>query len=75
MSEFKLPSVRVVVRLLSAVFGVAAAGLWFWSACGPFNPDAVLVDPVAARHIAHLNQYAAATTGVSVLLMAIAEFL
>jgi hypothetical protein len=70
------------VKALSIIAGVAAAILWFMSASVPIPnaPGAAIgstlaTDPfnVAMRLSAHLNQYAAVATGLSVGLLAIAE--
>ena len=72
----------IVLRILSGLVGLVAAGLWFWSAAIdiPLAPGAAFggtlpTDPfnVAIRHAANLSQWAAGMTGVSVLLMVLAE--
>lgn len=73
-----------ILRILSGLIGIAAAVLWFMSAAGklPLAPGAAIggtspTDPfnVALHHSALLNQWAAGTTGISVLLMVAAEFM
>jgi hypothetical protein len=72
-----------ILKILSGLVGIVAAVLWFMSASGkiPLAPGAEIggtlaSDPfnVALRHAARLNQWAAGTTGVSVLLMVLAEW-
>jgi hypothetical protein len=72
------------LKLLSALIGIAAAGIWFASAFSdiPLAPGAEIggtlpTDPfnVALHHSALLNEWAAGATGASVLFMGIAEFI
>jgi hypothetical protein len=74
---------RTALKILSGLMGIIAAVLWFMSASGeiPLAPGAEIggtlpSDPfnVALRHSARLNQWAAGATGVSVLLMVLAEW-
>jgi hypothetical protein len=74
---------RAALKILSGLMGIVAAVLWFISASGkiPLAPGAEIggtlpTDPfnVALRHSARLNQWAAGATGVSVLLMVLAEW-
>lgn len=71
-----------LLKILSGLTGIAAAGLWFIASSEeiPLAPGAAIggtlpTEPfnVALRHSAHLNQWAALVTGVSVILMALAE--
>lgn len=72
----------IALKISSGVIGLIAAVLWFMSAFGkiPPAPGAAIggtspADPfnVALRHSAQLNEWAALATGVSVLLMVLAE--
>jgi hypothetical protein len=68
---------KCALQVLSGVVGLVAAALWFMSAAVPLplTPGAAIggtlpTNPfnVALRHSASLNEWAAAATGVSVLL-------
>jgi hypothetical protein len=70
------------LRVVSALVGLCAAVLWFWSASVPLPlaPGAEIggtlaTDPfnVAMRQSASLNQWAALMTGLAVLLTVAAE--
>jgi hypothetical protein len=70
------------VKILSGLIGLVAALFWFLSAAvdPPTAPGAAFggtspIDPfnVALRDAAHWNRWAAAATGVSVLLLVVAE--
>jgi hypothetical protein len=72
------------IKMVSGLFGLLAALLWFLSAAGdiPLAPGAAIggtlpTEPfnVAMHHSATLNTWAAAATGASVLLMVVAEFI
>lgn len=69
------------LKISSIILALVSAGLWFWSASmKPIYPMAYLSGP--PKHIADqidfigkLNAWAAATTGLSVLLSAISDMI
>lgn len=69
------------LKILSIVLALVSAGLWFWSASlKPVFPMAYLSGPpkdVADRIVfgGKLNAWAAGTTGLSILLGAISDWL
>jgi hypothetical protein len=75
-----------IIQLFAGLFGLVAAGLWFYSAAGsPVQPpsgafsEAIMPQrdlyQSAVLRIARLNRYAAATTGIAAFLGAASALL